>query len=203
MMNAKFLTASMTMILLFALSGAVSGQGNSKGKGKDRDKAKTANSKKAGADANGGNAEDHRDRSYDDHDGPGKTRKEDKPTSGRFNGLAKKIGMSPERAQDWYERERYLNPRLTFGQFVAANMIARKHSDRYPRLTAKAILIRMRDGESLGQAVKSLGLKDRDYDRERRRIDDVFSDNDRDWERERRRKSVGEIVDDYIYRIGW
>src|SRR5688500_1808709 len=48
--------------------------------------------------------------------------------SNRFKGLSKKLGRSPESVQAWFESERRMNPRLTYGQFVAANMIAKKNS---------------------------------------------------------------------------
>lgn len=196
-------TSAAAAVLVFTLSTSAYGQGNSQGKGKGAGKGNSARTEKGRSDR------DYDDR-YEDKDRgkPGKNGKRG-ATSPRFNGLAKKIGMSPERAQDWYERERYLNPDLTFGQFVAANMIARKQGSRHPRLTAEAIFRRMRDGASLGQAVKDLGLRGKDYDNERRRIDDVFGDyekeriRDRDRQRYGDRKTIGDIVDDYIYRIGW
>ena len=189
--------------LVFTLSAPAFGQGNSQGKGKGAGKGNSVRTEKGDADRGYDNRYDDKDRGK-----PGKNKRKG-ATSPRFNGLAKKIGMSPERAQDWYERDRYLNPDLTFGQFVAANMIARKQGSRYPRVTAEAIFRRMRDGASLGQAVKDLGMRGKDYDDERRRIDDVFGDyekeriRDRDRVRYGDRKTIGEIVDDYVYRIGW
>ncbi len=114
--------------------------------------------------------------------------------SNRFRGLSKKIGMSPEDAQDWYERERDLNPNLTYGQFVAANMIARRNNSRYSNITTEAILDRLRDGDNFGQAVKDLGLKGSRYEDERRRIRREIEDDDSN-DRDRN--------DRYNYRIGW
>ncbi len=114
--------------------------------------------------------------------------------SNRFRGLSKKIGMSPEDARDWYERERDLNPNLTYGQFVAANMIARRNNSRYSNITTESILDRLRDGDNFGQAVKDLGLKGSRYEDERRRIRREIEDDDSN-ERDRN--------DRYNYRIGW
>lgn len=211
MMKAKLekftAAAALGSLLLFAAASA-SAQGNSQGKGKGAGKGGVQKVEKGKQDDRGKSGKGGYDDRYDDDRGPG-AGKGKKMTSPRFNGLAKKIGMSPERARDWYELERKLNPDLTYGQFVAVNMIARKQGGRYPGLTAEAMFRRMRDGMSIGQAAKDLGLRGRDHDRERDRITGIFGDYekdripDRDRDRYRGKRTIGEIVDDYIYSIGW
>src|SRR3954454_19114359 len=60
---------------------------------------------------------------------PKSWKSKDKPTGDpkidRYKGLSKKTGQSPQSLWAWYESEHARNPRLTHGQFVAANMIAR------------------------------------------------------------------------------
>lgn len=116
-----------------------------------------------------------------------------KAESKRFRGLAKKIDLSPAEARAWYLEEKEANPDLTYGQFVAANMIARKHGKRNPRLTTEAILDKLRAGKSLGRAVKDLGLKDKVYKRTKDRINRDLNDDDWDDNRD----------DGYDYRIDW
>ena len=50
------------------------------------------------------------------------------------------------------------NPDLKFGQFVAANRIAKNHGDRNPNITTGAILQGLADGKSIGQRLQELGL---------------------------------------------
>ncbi len=162
------------LILTITFSTFSFAQGKSKIKGKGKGDSSAAQGKSK-ADKNGNAKNGNTGNVVDDILGADRNGRGTNPgTSKRFNGLAKKIGMSPERAQVWYETERRLNPDLTYGQFVAANMVARKHGSRYPRLTTKRILRRMQNGDSLGQAVKGLGLKDKDYKKERKRIDKAF-----------------------------
>ncbi len=50
------------------------------------------------------------------------------------------------------------NPNLKFGQFIAANMLARNLSSRFPNVTTDAILKNLAEGDSLGRTLKKLGL---------------------------------------------
>ena len=51
---------------------------------------------------------------------------------------------------------------MTFGQFVAANVVADNLNSRFPNVTANAIFAAMANGMSLGQALRSLGVPDDD-----------------------------------------
>ncbi len=50
------------------------------------------------------------------------------------------------------------NPDLKFGQYVAANMLARNLGSRNSNITADAILSRLASGDSIGQALRDLGV---------------------------------------------
>ncbi len=223
--SAKFLGILGSFVLVFSLSNAISAQGKSGNKGKKKtsiNSGKSTDTENRGKSANKRNSntsnrDDRDSRNRDDYDddnnryrGNDRRWKNDKRgdryndenyraqgKSNRFRGLSKKIGMSPEDAQDWYEREKDRNPNLTYGQFVAANMVARKNHSSRPRLTTEAILDRLEGGQNFGQAVKDLGLKGDRYENERRRIRRELEGgnyNDRD----------GRNRDDrYDYRIGW
>lgn len=97
--------------------------------------------------------------------------------SQRFKGLSKKLGVSPDYLQSRYEAERALNPRLTYGQFVAANMIAGNH----PGISAGDILNGLRNGRNIGQTLNNKGWDKKKIDKERKRIKDKNKD-DRDYD---------------------
>lgn len=178
------------LIIGLALSSNAFAQGNSKGKAKAKGKADKVSKGKGNSNKN------KSENVVDDILGTGKGKKNNNPgTSKRFNGLAKKIGMSPESARAWYETERALNPDLTYGQFVAANMIARKHGSRNSLLTTERILTGLRNGGNLGQSVKNLGFRDKDYKKERKRIDKIFK---KSAKKNKNKKNK----DPFDYRIG-
>ena len=50
------------------------------------------------------------------------------------------------------------NPDLKFGQFVAANMLARNLGSRYPQVTTAAILDGLANGDSIGRTLRNSGV---------------------------------------------
>ena len=98
--------------------------------------------------------------------------------SNRFKGLSKKLGRSPESVRAWFESEKRMNPRLTYGQFVAANMIAK--NDR-KGISAQTILDGLRNGDSIGQVLHRRGTDDRERDRLRRIIKEEGEDRPEWW----------------------
>ena len=106
-------------------------------------------------------------------------------SNNRYNGLSRKTGMSSVSLQKWYESQRALNPNLTYGQFVAANMIARNH----PGISAQTILDGLGSGRSIGQVLHGQGWNESRIKSERKRIkknvkDDGlidYTDRDKDW----------------------
>lgn len=104
----------------------------------------------------------------------------DKGKMNRFKGLSKKTGHSPESLWAWYESERTRNPRLTHGQFVAANMIARNPQKG---ITAQTILEGMRKGDSIGQVLHRRGMSEKEIREERKRVRKLI-DDDRNFDYE-------------------
>jgi len=66
--------------------------------------------------------------------------------------------MTPEDLRASYESALAANPDLTWGQFVAANVVADNLGTRYPNITSAAILEGLQNGDSLGRTLESLGM---------------------------------------------
>ncbi len=64
-----------------------------------------------------------------------------------FRGVAMKLGMTPEQLQTAYEKALTTTPKLTRGQFIAANMLG--HAG-------------LANHKSIGQTLHSLGLSDQE-----------------------------------------
>jgi len=80
----------------------------------------------------------------------------------RFRGVAKKLGTTPDALEAEYAAARQANPKLTHGQFVAANMVAHNLSAKNPNITTQAILDGLKSGKSIGQTLQSLGLSEKE-----------------------------------------
>jgi hypothetical protein len=76
----------------------------------------------------------------------------------RYRGLSKKLGSTPEQMRAAYQAALLANPDLTYGQFVAANVIADNLHARFPSVTSSAILAGLANGDSIGQTLRHLGL---------------------------------------------
>jgi len=77
-------------------------------------------------------------------------------------GLAKGMNMSANELRSGYQAALATNPDLKFGQFVAANRIAKNLGDRNPNITSGAILQGLADGKSIGQRLQELGLNSKE-----------------------------------------
>src|SRR5882762_4703207 len=76
------------------------------------------------------------------------------PKSESFpRGVATKLGSTPEAMESAYLTAKQANPKLTRGQFIAANMVAKN-----PAITTQAILSGLQSGKSIGQTLQGLGL---------------------------------------------
>ncbi len=182
-MKRNFIGLLMSVIVVCALSVMVFGQG--KGKGNSGSKGK-GNSGSTVGDVTRNDA----GRNPSDH-GNGKSKKNDPAagilaghntangSSNRFKGLSKKTGTSAGALQTRYEIEKRLNPDLTYGQFVAAHMIARKHNG----ISTEGILGGLRSGKSIGQVLHDDGWDKGKIDKERKRIKkDRDKDRDKDYD---------------------
>ena len=76
----------------------------------------------------------------------------------RYRGLSRKLGTTPEAMRAAYEAALLQNPDLTYGQFVAANVVADNLGTRFPAITSSAILAGMANGDSLGRTLRNLGM---------------------------------------------
>lgn len=57
-----------------------------------------------------------------------------------------------------YQAALVTNPELKFGQYVAATRLEQNLSPRFPNVTRTALLERLATGDSLGEALRDLGL---------------------------------------------
>jgi len=87
----------------------------------------------------------------------------DKASSLRgFRGTAAKLHTTPAALQSAFERARQANPKLSRGNFIAANVLADNLGAKHPRITTRAILAGLQSGKSMGQTLQSLGLSKAD-----------------------------------------
>src|SRR6266567_5949823 len=77
-----------------------------------------------------------------------------------FRGIAAKLNTTPEALQTAYEQAKSTNPKLTRGQFIAANMLGQNLSDK--GITTDQILAGLAGGKSIGKTLQSLGLSDKE-----------------------------------------
>lgn len=88
-----------------------------------------------------------------------------------FRGVAPKLNTTPEALEDAYERDREANPRLSRGNFIAANVLANDLGPKHPNVTTPAILSGLERGESVGQTLQGLGLSASEAKQARRAAD--------------------------------
>ncbi len=75
-----------------------------------------------------------------------------------FRGIAAKLNTTPQALHSAFERARQANPKLSRGNFIAANVLADNLGARRPNVTTAAILTGLQNGRSIGQTLQSLGL---------------------------------------------
>jgi hypothetical protein len=90
----------------------------------------------------------------------------------RFRGVSKKIGSTPAQMRAAFQAASIANPNLTFGQFVAANVVADNLHNRFPSITSSAILAGLANGDSLGRTLQNLGLSHEQAKTAQRTADD-------------------------------
>jgi hypothetical protein len=96
-----------------------------------------------------------------------------------FRGAAVKLNTTPEALEDAYEHDREANPRLSRGNFIAANMLADNLGAKHPNITTPAILSGLQSGESVGQTLQSLGLSASEAKQARRAADCEAEDGEK------------------------
>jgi len=91
--------------------------------------------------------------------------------SDTFQGVAKKLGTTPEALETAYSTAKQANPKLKRGQFVAANILAQNLSSKNPAITTQALLSGLQSGKSIGQTLQSLGLSSKEAHAAQRQAD--------------------------------
>ena len=76
----------------------------------------------------------------------------------RYRGLSRKLGTTPEEMRARYQAALIANPDLTYGNFVAANVIADNLGGRFPNVTSSNILGGLANGDSIGETLRNLRL---------------------------------------------
>jgi hypothetical protein len=79
-----------------------------------------------------------------------------------FKGIATRLGTTSDALETAYQSAKQANPKLTRGQFVAANMVAHNLGSKNPAITTQAILSGLQSGKSLGQTLQGLGLSEKE-----------------------------------------
>jgi hypothetical protein len=80
----------------------------------------------------------------------------------RYRGIAKRFDTTPETLRDRFLSASLDNPDLTFGQFIAARVVADNLNSRYPMVTAETILLGLQGGTNFGLTLRNLGVGDDD-----------------------------------------
>ena len=88
-----------------------------------------------------------------------------------FTGISKKLSMTPQALETAYQTALAANPKLTRGQFIAANVLGQNLSAK--GVTTQAILdgLAAKPPKSIGQTLHSLGLSDKEADEAERAAD--------------------------------
>lgn len=88
-----------------------------------------------------------------------------------FRGIAAKLNTTPDALHTAFERARQANPKLSRGNFIAANVLADNLGARRPNVTTAALLAGLQNGNSIGQTLQGLGLSPLEAKQARRAAD--------------------------------
>jgi hypothetical protein len=76
----------------------------------------------------------------------------------RHPNLASDLHVNANDLRAGYQAALTTNPKLTFGQYVAATRLAQNLGDTNPGITRDAIVAGLASGDSLGRTLQNLGL---------------------------------------------
>jgi hypothetical protein len=96
-----------------------------------------------------------------------------------FRGIAAKLNTTPVALQNAFASARATNPKLSRGNFIAANVLADNLGARHPNITTQAILSGLQSGKSVGQTLQALGLSAAEAKQERRAAEQDRKDADK------------------------
>ena len=88
------------------------------------------------------------------------------------------MNTTPEALENAFERARASNPKLSRGNFIAANVLANNLGAKHPNITTPAILSGLESGKSIGQTLQSLGLSASEAKQARRTADRQAKDGE-------------------------
>ena len=75
-----------------------------------------------------------------------------------FTAIAEKLNTTPDALKSAYDAARQANPKLTRGQFIAANLLAQHLGSRNSSITTQAVLDGLSSGKTIGTTLEGLGL---------------------------------------------
>ncbi len=75
-----------------------------------------------------------------------------------FTAIAEKLNTSPDALKSEYDAARQANPKLTRGQFIAANLLAQHLGSKNSSITTQAVLDGLNSGKNISTTLESLGL---------------------------------------------
>ncbi len=87
------------------------------------------------------------------------------------SGVATKLGSTSEAMESAYMMAKQANPKLTRGQFIAANMLAKNLGSKNSAITTDALLSGLQSGKSIGQTLQGLGLSSKEAHDAQRQAD--------------------------------
>jgi hypothetical protein len=97
-----------------------------------------------------------------------------------FRGIAEKLHTTPQALEAAYDAAKAANPKLTHGQFIAANVVAQNLGEKNPAITTQAILDGLKSGKSIGQTLHSLGVSDKEADEAEKAADKAAKEAEQD-----------------------
>lgn len=86
-------------------------------------------------------------------------------------GIPKALHTNANDLRAGYRSALATNPKLTFGNYVAATRLGQNLGSRFPNITRDAILSGLASGRSIGKTLQDLGLSEQQSKDERKRVD--------------------------------
>jgi hypothetical protein len=91
-------------------------------------------------------------------------------------GIASTLRVNANDLRAGYQAALANNPELKFGHYVAATRLAQNLGSRFPNITRSAILERLAAGDSIGEALRDLGLTSDEANAARKRAEREMKD---------------------------
>jgi hypothetical protein len=157
------------------MGGRGGGVGGGLGNASDRSNGRSDRGIGNASDKSGGRSDDGVDRARAAGENAKQADKELRDHPGMANGM----NMSANQLRSGYQAALATNPNLKFGQYVAANRIAKNLGGRNPNITTAAILQGLANGKSIGQTLQGLGLSSNEAKDAEKRADQEIKESKR------------------------